>query len=62
MISLMKRIGILPHEVDRNTEGEIIVSYTAMRKLADHSPDRRAAARLMEYVAVVMRRNIKAVQ
>jgi hypothetical protein len=62
MIALMKRIGVLPHEVDRHPEGGIIVSHTAVRKLADHSPNRQAAAKLMEYVAAVMRRHIKVVQ
>jgi hypothetical protein len=62
MIARLKRAGVLPHEVRRDPEHGIVLSHTGVRKLADCAPNQPAAAKLMEHVAVVMRRQIKVVQ
>ncbi len=59
MIALLKRAGILPHEVGRDPEHGIVLSHTGIHKLADCAANQPAAAKLIEHVAAVMRRHIK---
>lgn len=50
MLAMLKRIGVLPHEVARHVGGEILLNEAAVRKLAAHAPDQALAAEFLKFL------------